>query len=1092
MVTRQIDEKAVFNSARCIADAAARDNFLTEACGDDNSAIKRIRELLRIHEQEQSFLESPAAERPSIAEQPGTVIGRYRLLEQIGEGGFGVVFSAEQERPVRRRVALKVIKPGMDTHQVIARFEAERQALAMMDHPSIAKVFDAGATETGRPYFVMELVQGVPITEYCDQCNLSTTERLQLLIAVCHAVHHAHQKGMIHRDIKPTNVLVAIQDGQPAPKIIDFGVAKALNQRLTEHTLATGYAQMIGTPLYMSPEQAELSPLGADTRSDIYSLGVLLYELLAGTTPFDKGRLHSANYDELRRILREEEPPRPSTRLTTLAADRATTIAEQRRTDIRRLRQTVRGDLDWIVMKCLEKDRNRRYDTASTLARDIERYLNDEPVQACPPSAAYRVHKFARRHIAALVTVTIVSMALLIGTAVSIWQAVLATRAVAREGQAAAEAKAQSALAEGNLNLALQALDAVYLNAIGEEKLLHQSAVQQGELAVASEDQPLSDLERELLKRGLSFYDQFARQNVTSRGAALKTAHAFKSVGFLQAGLGDRQPALEAFREAIVRFESLTRDDPRNAGKHRDLAWSYIGLASVLQDWSAIKSSREKARIALTSAIALEPDKFELYLQRGDVSAQLHDSQQAETDYDKALALGADDPKLLRQSADFASWDCKPAITQRLAKRALEVAPENSWNHLLMASVLTDGYSASPFYFGDDRLNVIYMMPKPEPVLEHFARAIDLAPNMSEAYTRRARFHLRRGDVENAATDASRALELNPDGESELVVSAEVYRAKDKYEDALALLAKVLRLKPHHRDAHLLSGQVYMHMGQYQDAVTSLSAAIELAPDEFAIYKRRATCFFRLGDYARALADLKTALEIKPQDFSVFTWIPPSLWQECPDNTFGNGLLALADTALQQSKTPFAYLQRGRLYLELDQSEKADADFRKAAELNPKSPGALNNLAWLLCAAPEEARNAPLALRLAKKVVDLLPEDGEAWNTLGVAHYRSGNMLQAVEALQKSMELRNGGDALDWFFLAMCHWNLGQKKEAVNWYDKADGWMKKNQLDDEELVRFRAEAAELLGLATPGNNGGAVVNETPSKTTDEIHRTTNK
>jgi serine/threonine protein kinase/Tfp pilus assembly protein PilF len=310
----------------------------------------------------------------------------------------------------------------MDTRQVIARFEAERQALALMDHPNIAKVLDAGTTGTvrqalpdsplsslspdpcpltpgtGRPYFVMELVQGVPITEYCDQCNLTTRERLALFATVCQAVQHAHQKGVIHRDIKPTNILVAIQDGQATPKVIDFGVAKAINQQLTEHTLATGFAQIIGTPLYMSPEQAELSPLGVDTRSDIYSLGVLLYELLTGTTPFDKDRLHSVSYDELRRIIREEEPPRPSARVSTLAADLADTVAEHRRTDARRLRQTVHGELDWIVMKCLEKDRNRRYETAGSLARDIERYLHDEPVQACPPSAVYRLKKFVRRN----------------------------------------------------------------------------------------------------------------------------------------------------------------------------------------------------------------------------------------------------------------------------------------------------------------------------------------------------------------------------------------------------------------------------------------------------------------------------------------------------------------------------------------------------------------------------------------------------------------------------------------------------------------------------------------------------------------------
>ncbi len=327
MSPTSFSEEDIFQIARRIDVAEARRAYLDQSCRDNATLREQVEALLAAYDESKSFLESPAPEIAAdiparelhIAEQPGTVIGPYKLLEQIGEGGFGVVFLAEQERPVRRRVALKVIKPGMDTREVIARFEAERQALALMDHPHIAKVHDAGATENGRPYFVMELVPGVPITEYCDQCQLPTAERLELFVTVCQAVQHAHQKGVIHRDIKPTNVLVAMQDGRAAPKIIDFGVAKAINQRLTEHTLATGFAQMVGTPLYMSPEQAELSPLGVDTRSDIYSLGVLLYELLIGTTPFDKDRLHAASYDELRRIIREEEPPRPSARFSTLS-----------------------------------------------------------------------------------------------------------------------------------------------------------------------------------------------------------------------------------------------------------------------------------------------------------------------------------------------------------------------------------------------------------------------------------------------------------------------------------------------------------------------------------------------------------------------------------------------------------------------------------------------------------------------------------------------------------------------------------------------------------------------------------------------------
>jgi serine/threonine protein kinase/tetratricopeptide (TPR) repeat protein len=462
MVQQVSKTDSIFWSAVEIADAAERHRYLDQACASDPDLRRQLDELLAAYPKVDQFLERPACEADAagthevaIAEGPGSIIGAYKLLQQIGEGGMGVVFMAEQERPVRRKVALKIIRPGMDTRQVIARFEAERQVLAMMDHPNIAKVLDAGTTDEGardwglatgfsntsapapspqpptprrgRPYFVMELVQGVPITEYCDQCNLATRERLELFVIVCQAVQHAHQKGVIHRDIKPTNVLVALQDGRPEPKIIDFGVAKAIDQRLTEHTQMTAFAQMVGTPLYMSPEQAELSPLGVDTRSDIYSLGVLLYELLTGTTPFDKERLHAVGYDELRRIINEEEPPRPSARITTHAADKASTVAERRRTDARRLSQQVRGELDWIVMKCLEKDRNRRYETPNSLARDIERYLHDEPVQACPPSTLYRLRKYGRRNKTLLAAGGAISAALVVGLGLSTWQYIRAT-----------------------------------------------------------------------------------------------------------------------------------------------------------------------------------------------------------------------------------------------------------------------------------------------------------------------------------------------------------------------------------------------------------------------------------------------------------------------------------------------------------------------------------------------------------------------------------------------------------------------------------------------------------------------------------------
>src|ERR1017187_6922787 len=405
-------EVAVFGAARRLP-AGERAAYLNEACVGDAVLRQRVEELLQASEQAGAFLESPAAVplgpggtihlELSPTEKPGDRIGRYKLLQQIGEGGCGVVYMAEQEEPVRRRVALKVIKLGMDTRSVIARFEAERQALALMDHPNIAKVLDADATDTGRPYFVMELVKGVPITRFFDEQRLSTRERLELAIPVCQAVQHAHQKGVIHRDLKPSNILVALYDDKPVPKVIDFGVAKATGQRLTDQTLYTEFGAVVGTLEYMSPEQAELNQLDIDTRSDIYSLGVLLYELLTGSTPLDRKRLKQGAILEMLRVIREEESPRPSLRLST--TEELPSIAACRHVEPRKLSGLVRGELDWIVMKALEKDRNRRYETANGLAADLRRYLDDEPVQACPPSMSYRMRKLIRRHKVAISTV---------------------------------------------------------------------------------------------------------------------------------------------------------------------------------------------------------------------------------------------------------------------------------------------------------------------------------------------------------------------------------------------------------------------------------------------------------------------------------------------------------------------------------------------------------------------------------------------------------------------------------------------------------------------------------------------------------------
>jgi len=538
---------------------------------------------------------------------------------------MGVVYMAEQTEPVERRVALKIIKPGMDTRQVIGRFEAEEQALAVMDHPNIAKVLDAGTTDSGRPYFVMELVKGVPITQYCDEHHLTPRQRLELFVPVCHAAQHAHQKGIIHRDLKPTNVLVAEYDDRPVPKIIDFGVAKAIDQRLAERTMFTQLGQVVGTIDYMSPEQAKLNQLDIDTRTDIYSLGVLLYELLTGETPFDRQRLHSAAFDELLRIIREEEPPRPSVRLSS--SDSLPSIAANRKIEPKKLSTLVRGELDWIVMKAMEKDRTRRYETANGFAADIERYLSDEPVLACPPSAAYRLRKFARRNKGPVAAVSLVVLALVVGILGTTWgliraqkarqDAVAAQLAEAEraEGERRARDEAQKAFeaerkakeaettqrlrAAQNAKLAMAVLDEIIL----KEARARLTPYLMDEARGLAKNPAREELERKFLEKGLRFYEQLAQTNATDWTARRQRAVAYANVGLLRLDLKHFVESEKAFCEAVRLMEELAEERPSDFDNRYDAANTYTWIP-----WPSLEAAEKKYRHALALFEKLAPE----------------------------------------------------------------------------------------------------------------------------------------------------------------------------------------------------------------------------------------------------------------------------------------------------------------------------------------------------------------------------------------------------------------------------------------------------------------------------------------------------
>jgi serine/threonine protein kinase/tetratricopeptide (TPR) repeat protein len=626
----------------------ARAAYLASACGGDAELRQKVEALLHTHDHVGDFLEaSPqkasieARVESSTGEKAGDRIGRYKLLQQIGEGGWGVVFMAEQDEPVRRRVALKVVKPGMDTKNVIARFEAERQALALMNHPNIAQVLDAGATENGRPYFVMELVRGAKITDYCDQSRMPTSDRLELFIQVCNAVQHAHQKGIIHRDIKPSNILVTTsEEGKPLPKVIDFGIAKATTGlRLTDKTLFTAFEMLIGTPAYMSPEQAALTSLDVDTRTDIYSLGVLLYELLTSTTPFDTRELLKAGLDEVRRVIQSEEPVRPSTRLRTMMAANLTSISQQRQADAPRLIHDVRGDLDWIVMKALEKDRGRRYQTANALAEDILRYVENETVSARPPSIAYKFQKLIARHTLGFVAFGIVLATLVAGLGITTWSLANEKRA---HREALTEATRSGQVARF-LNDMLTSGDPMLANGRGTAEAM------------------LRDMLDKAAKRvGTELTNQPAVQ-----------AELRMTMGRVYGSIGLNERAETMTQDALMLYRELPDSEERVANARAVLSMIYSRQGKIAQ-------SQEEARKALAIIVKLKGEqnmdvvKLETKLARADLLTGK--PAEAESRSRKALTTG----RLLVGDQSGQLLETKLVLAQALDSQG-NLAEAESW-----------------------------------------------------------------------------------------------------------------------------------------------------------------------------------------------------------------------------------------------------------------------------------------------------------------------------------------------------------------------------------------------------------------------------